>query len=739
VTLAELLHELNHGRVRLGRGASGGLRVEGPQGSLTPEVLAALAEHRDTLVATLGPATASTALSASPAPADHAAGQAGHPQRRHEDGGAGHDDAGLDDAGADAPAPPAVGPSGAPGPDGTPFLRYGAPGWAATYNLVNTPEKFEAFLLRLGRQHRLAVDLETTGLDPRTAKIVGLAFCWSPGEAEYVALMAPEGESHLDSAEALKRLKPILEDPRVAKINQNIKFDLNVLRANGLFLAGVAGDSMLADYLLRAGAHDHGEDSLARRHLGYEMIPIADLIGKKGGKKRAQLTMDQVPVARVAIYAGEDADVAYRLCDMLEPKLQGQGLGTLYDRVEVPLVEVLADMEFNGIRLDVALLEQLSLEMGEPMRKLEIDIYSLAGCKFDIGSVQQLRQVLFKDLALPVQGQTRTREPSTDAETLEKLSDLGHELPGKILAFRRLQKLKNTYLEGLPALVNPKTGRLHTSFNQAVTATGRLSSSQPNLQNIPNRDEQGRQIRQAFLAQEGWQLVKADYSQIELRMLAHFCGDAELRRAYAEGRDIHALVASQVNKVPEDQVTRDMRTAAKTINFGVIYGMTAHGLGKKLKISEDEAAQFIDNYYRRYPQVSVYQDRLLRDCHRLGYVATILGRRRYIQGVRSESTYKDRNGPEREAVNTQIQGSAADLIKVAMVNVHRRMKRERSRARLLLQVHDELVFEAPPEEVRPLARLVAEEMEGALTVAVPLKADLASGPNWLDMEPILLS
>lgn len=713
MTLVDLLSELNRRQVRISR-REGRLRVEAPEGSLTPDVRSGLDQHRDALLAALSPAPTPPSSPDPASPDDHSGQHDQHAQ--HHDG----------HVGAAALA------SAAGSQTKAPLLSYGSPGWEATYHLVDTPDKFNAFLRQFGRQHRTAVDLETTGLDPRTAKIVGMAVSWKTGEAWYVALMGPEGEAHLDYDATLSRLKPILEDPRVGKINQNIKFDMQVFRANGINLAGVVGDPMLADYLLRAGAHDHGEDGLARQYLHYVMIPITDLIGKK----KPQRTMDQVPVAKVAVYAGEDADVAYRLDGLLHGKLQGHDLRRLFDQVEVPLIEVIAEMESNGIRLDVTLLQQQSHEMGESIHTLEREIHTHAGHEFNIGSVKQLRKVLFEEMSLPVQRQTKSGEASTDAETLESLSDLGHVLPEKILTYRRLLKLKGTYLDGLPDLVNPVTSRLHTSFNQAVAATGRLSSSQPNLQNIPNRHEQGRQIRRAFLPQESWNLMKADYSQIELRVLAHFCGDPELRRAYQEDRDIHALVASQVNRVPEDQVTKDMRTAAKTINFGVIYGMTAHGLSKKLKITEDEAAAFIDSYYARYHQVSVYQDKLLRDCHYLGYVSTILGRRRFIQGVRSGSTYKDRNAPEREAVNTQIQGSAADLIKVAMVNIHRRLRRERMRARMLLQVHDELVFEVPPEEVKPMASLVTEEMVGALTLSVPLKADLAVGPNWLDMEEL---
>jgi DNA polymerase-1 len=375
--------------------------------------------------------------------------------------------------------------------------------------------------------------------------------------------------------------------------------------------------------------------------------------------------------------------------------------------------------------------------MAQLLQAIERQIHDLAGHPFNIASPKQLRQVLFDELKLPTQRRTGiTGEASTDQETLERLAALGHPLPRKIVEHRQIAKLKGTYVDALPALVNPATGRLHASFNQTVAATGRLSSSDPNLQNIPVRTEQGRQIRQAFLPEEGWLLLTADYSQIELRLLAHFCGDEELRRAFAEDRDIHASVAAQIFGVAEAEVTSAMRRMAKTVNFGVIYGISPHGLAMRLGISRDDAARFIDAYFARYPKVKDYQTRLLDNCRRTGYVTTILGRRREIRGIRPDSTYQQRNQPEREAVNMEIQGSAADLIKMAMLNLHRRLQREKRRSRMLLQIHDELVFEAPLEEVKPLAALVSEEMTTPLQLEVPLKVDVAVGPNWLDVEEL---
>ncbi len=605
------------------------------------------------------------------------------------------------------------------------------------YHLVDTPAKFKEFLTQLKKQQRFAVDLETTGLDPLQAEIVGLAFSWQGGQAHYLAVRAPEGEPHLDPAKTLAQLQKPLEDAKIEKVNQNIKYDLLALRAHGVNVAGVAGDSMVADYLLHAGERSHSLDDLANRYLNHQVIPITDLIGK--GKN--QLRMDQVSTARVAEYSGEDADIAFRLCELLERKLEEQGLAKLYQEVEVPLIAVLADLEFSGVRLDVPLLRRLGEEMAGQLKGIEREIYELAGHEFNIASPKQLRTVLFDELKLPTQKRTGiTGEASTDQETLERLAALGHELPTKIVAHRQVAKLKGTYVDALPDLVNPKTGRVHASFNQTVAATGRLSSSDPNLQNVPIRTEQGRQIRQAFLPEEGWSLLTADYSQIELRLLAHFTGDAALGQAFAEDRDIHTAVAAQIFGVAEKDVTGEMRRRAKTVNFGVIYGMSAVGLATRLGISREEAGKFIDAYFARYPKVLDYQTRLLNACRKTGHVGTILGRRRAITGIRSDSTYQQRNQPEREAINMEIQGSAADLIKLAMLRIHTRLKEEGRKARMLLQIHDELVFEAPPKELKAVAALVAEEMttplEKELNIQVPLKVDVAAGPNWLDVEEV---
>jgi DNA polymerase I len=607
--------------------------------------------------------------------------------------------------------------------------------WPASYHLVDTPKKFEGFLKQLQQQPRFAVDLETTSLEPHDAELVGLAFCWKPGEAYYLAVNGPPDEKRLEVGKVLEKLRPALEDVGRAKINQNIKYDLQVLRQHGIALKGVAGDPMVADYLLHAGERGHNMETLALKHLNHQVIPITELIGKKG---KNQKRMDEVSPARVAEYAGEDADVAWRLCDVLEPQLDEEHLRALYRDVEVPLIEVLADMEFTGIRLDVVYLKRLSEEMTGQLAAIEKEIYALAGHEFNIASLKQLRQVLFDELKLPVQRRTGTTgEPSTDQDTLEILAH-DHALPRKILEQRQVAKLKSTYVDALPALVNAKTGRLHASFNQTVASTGRLSASEPNLQNIPARTERGREIRQAFLPREGWRLLAADYSQIELRLLAHFSGDETLRKTFAEGGDIHAAVAAQIFGVAAKDVTKDMRRVAKTVNFGVIYGISPHGLSARLDISREEAAKFIEAYFARYPRVLQYQTDLLARCAQSQEVRTLLGRRRHIEGVRPDSTYQQRNQPEREAVNMPIQGTAADMIKVAMLHVYRRLKDEERQAKMLLQIHDELVFEVPPEELKDMAALVREEMTQALAqqLQVPIQVDLSVGNNWLEVKPL---
>ncbi|HLA85394.1 MAG TPA: DNA polymerase I [Thermoguttaceae bacterium] len=598
------------------------------------------------------------------------------------------------------------------------------------YRLVDSPEALDEFVTQLAKQKCVSIDTETTALWPRWAELVGYSFAWRDDEAWYVPVRAPKGDPCLDPKKTADALRPLLEDPALKKIGQNLKYDMIVLRGAGINLAGLAFDTMVASYLLDAGERNHNLDELAERYLNHTTIKISQLIGKGKDQKR----MDEVPVSLVCDYAGEDALVAWRLWPILEKRLAESGLERLFVELELPLVETLAEMESNGIRVSRERLAELSRHYGERMDELEREIYKLANGPFNIASPKQLQQVLFVEQGLPVLKKTKTG-PSTDAEVLEELAPL-HPLPAKIIEYRQYAKLKSTYVDALPEMIHPVTGRVHASFNQVVTATGRLSSSDPNLQNIPVRSEEGREIRSAFVPGEsGWSLLAADYSQIELRMLAHFSGDERLCEAFERDEDIHARVASQVHGVALDQVTSAMRREAKAVNFGVIYGQSPFGLSKQLGISQEAAAKFIHAYFEGYPQIEEFLDGILADCARFGYVSTILGRRRAIRGVRAD-VGGQRNQAERTAINTVIQGSAADLIKQAMIAIHARLARERFPARLLLQIHDELIFEAPTEELAPLRVLVADEMTGAWKLKVPLKVDVKAGPNWADAEPV---
>jgi DNA polymerase-1 len=531
----------------------------------------------------------------------------------------------------------------------------------------------------------------------------------------------------------LGALRPILEDPTVEKIGQNLKYDLIVLRGAGIRVAGVGFDTMLADYLLQAGERNHNLDELARRYLGYKTIKIAELLGSGCAQKR----MDEVPVRRVADYAGEDALLPVRLRPLLAQQLEEAGLMELFTRLELPLIDVLVEMEYVGIKVDTVRLAELSRRYGERMAALEEEIFALAGHELNLDSPRQLQQLLFGELKLPAQKRTAKTGPSTDADVLEELARL-HPLPAKILQYRQYAKLKGTYVDALPRMVHPATGRVHASFNQVVTATGRLSSSEPNLQNIPVRSTEGQEIRSAFVAGEAdWLLLSADYSQIELRILAHFSGDGPLCAAFARDEDIHARVASQLHGVPIEDVTPSMRREAKAVNFGVIYGQSAFGLAKALGIEKEAAAAFIDNYFRQYPGIEEFLRRVLAECRETGYAKSVLGRRRVIRGIR-EAPSRQRNLAERTAVNTVVQGSAADLIKLAMLRLRHRLRHERLAARLLLQIHDELVFEVPASQLHELAAVAKEEMASVYELRVPLKIDIKYGATWgevVDWEP----
>jgi DNA polymerase-1 len=631
-----------------------------------------------------------------------------------------------------------------------PIQLSGRGDWEYDYTLINNEKDFEVLVSKLLECKRFAFDTETTGLDPFTSKIVGISFSLEKSKACYVAIRTPMGEPSLDESFVLDKLRPIFANKDILKVNQNIKFDLLVLLVNGMTTEGVAGDSMIADYLLHSGERSHGLDELVKRYLNHEMISITELIGVKG-KNKVQKLMSEVNSEVVALYACEDSDAAFQLASFLEDEISKtvvdgskDRLLELYKKIEIPLVSVLARMQFRGICIDAEFLKILGVEMALELERVEKEIHILAGKPFQISSLPQLRAVLYDDLQLPMLKKTGvSKEASTDQETLEKLAVLDHPgaaIPRKILEFRQLAKLKSTYVDAIPELVQPSTGRIHAAFNQTVTATGRLSSSTPNLQNIPVRREMGQQIRKAFLPKEGWALVSADYSQIELRLLAHFCDDKNMIKAFEDEKDIHSQVASEIFAIPETMVSPDMRRTAKTVNFGIIYGISAHGLAQRLEIDRYDASRFIDAYFARYPNVLKYQDDLLSKCRNTGYVSTILGRRRRIDGIRDRSTFQQRNQPEREAINMEIQGSAADLIKLAMIGVDQALSENNLEAKLLLQIHDELVIECPKAEIDAVKKLLITEMSfkprKMLNLKVPITIEVSAGPNWLAQEEI---
>ena len=597
------------------------------------------------------------------------------------------------------------------------------------WRLVNSEAEFSEFLAQFRLQKKFCLDTETTSVDAVRADIVGWAISWSKGSGYYIPVRGPAGQTVLDPAMVVAAFKPHLEDPTVEVSNQNIKYDLLVLRRAGIEIANIGRDPMIFSYLLDAGARSHGQDELSKRYLGHEMIPISALIGT--GKNQKSMTEIDIPL--VAEYAVEDADIALQLCDKLEPLLRHAELWDLYWDLERPLIPVLADMEHRGIKVDADLLRIHSQSAGERLLTIQSEIYRLAGREFNIDSPIQLREILFTEQKLPVIKKTKTGA-STDQEVLEQLAII-HPLPKMLIEHRKLSKLKSTYLDALPEMINPETGRIHASFNQVVAATGRLSSSDPNLQNIPIRTEEGRRVRSAFIPGEpGWKLVSADYSQIELRMLAHFSHDQALQSAFASGIDIHTAVAAEIYGFHANLVSSEMRRVAKAVNFGVIYGQSPFGLSAAIGISQVEAGRFIEDYFTKYAGVERFIEKLLEECRQTGFATTIKGRRRAIAGIRELTGRRQLTLPERTAVNTVIQGSAADLIKLAMIHIHRRLQREQHPARMLLQIHDELVFEVPEAEVASLQQLVREEMEHAIELDVPLKVDVAVGDNWADAK-----
>ncbi|HUT53263.1 MAG TPA: DNA polymerase I [bacterium] len=595
------------------------------------------------------------------------------------------------------------------------------------YRAVTDAAELKAFVKEAERAGLVSVDTETTSIDPVRADLVGVSLAVKPHESIYVPVAHAGLGSHVQmkKEEALEILAPLLTDPKVKKIGQNMKYDFSVLTRAGIEMKGLYFDTMVASYLINSKRRTHNLTELASEYLDHKMITYEDVTGK--GK--AQLPFAEVSIEDAARYSGEDADVALLLMQKLGPLLEDMGLTKLFSEIEMPLIPVLARMEMTGVFVDVPRLEGFSKKFEAEIGELQAKIHKLAGQEFNIDSPKQLGDVLFVKLQLPSAKKTKTGF-STNQEVLDKLAE-DHELPRLVLEYRSLSKLKGTYTDALAKLVNPETGRIHTSYNQTVTSTGRLSSSDPNLQNIPVRTGEGKMIREAFVGEGKNLILSVDYSQIELRIMAHIAEEPALLDAFRKGEDIHARTASEVFEVPLDRVTPDQRRHAKVINFGILYGMSAHGLTRQLHVEHKQAQAFIDAYFKRYPRVKLYMENTVAEGRARGYVSTIMGRRLPLPEIYS-SNFIVRQASEREAINAPLQGSAADIIKIAMVRVDEAMREKKFASKLIMQVHDELVLEAVPGELDDLCRLVVKEMEGAAHLKVRLKADASSGKSWAE-------
>ncbi len=616
------------------------------------------------------------------------------------------------------------------------------------YDCVNSPELFTKWLAKLQMAELVAVDTETDNLDAMQANLVGISFGLENGEACYIPLahkgkiaqptqvdLFGESEAELDEIEALlpnqlnkadclAQLKLILENPNIRKIGQNIKYDLTIFARNGIELQGVAFDTMLQSYTLDSTGR-HNMDDLAERYLGHQTIPFEELAGK--GKN--QLTFDQIELDKATEYAGEDAEITMKLHQLLWSELQKTPeLVKLFEQIEMPLVSVLSRVERNGVLIDPAKLLAHSVEIEQRLKELETLVHQEAGEVFNLASTKQLQEILFNKLGLPILKKTPKGAPSTNEEVLEELAQMGHQVPVLLMEHRGLSKLKSTYTDKLPQMINAQTGRVHTSYHQAVTATGRLSSSDPNLQNIPIRNEQGRRIRQAFIARDGYVILAADYSQIELRIMAHLANDANMIKAFAEGKDIHRSTAAEIFGVPLEAVTSEQRRSAKAINFGLIYGMSEFGLANQLGISRTDAKKYMELYFQRYPAVQQFMLDIREKAAEKGYVETLFGRRLYLPEINSSNQMR-RKAAERVAINAPMQGTAADIIKVAMIGIDQAVRNCEDIA-MIMQVHDELVFEVKADRVEHYTQLIKAEMEKAIELKVPLIAEVGVGSNW---------
>jgi len=597
----------------------------------------------------------------------------------------------------------------------------------SSYETVLTEQHFNDWLARLEKAELFAFDTETTSLDYSQARIVGVSFAVTPGQAAYVPLAHdyPGVPDQLDRSAILEKLRPLLENPHKAKLGQNLKYDMHVLANHGIALRGIAHDTMLESYVLNSTATKHNMDDLAKEYLGIETIHYEDIAGK-GAK---QIGFQEVSIEQAAPYAAEDADITLQLHQLLNAKLAQQPrLLELYTDMEVPLISVLARIENNGVLIDAAMLAQQSLELSSQIISLEQHAHDLAGQTFNLGSPKQIQEILYDQQKLPVLKKTPKGQPSTEESVLQELA-VDYPLPKLILEYRSLSKLKSTYTDKLPQQVDRQTGRIHTSYHQAVAATGRLSSSDPNLQNIPIRSEEGRKIRQAFIAPEGKKIVAADYSQIELRIMAHLSADKGLLKAFSEGQDVHRATAAEVFGVAPEQVTTDLRRSAKAINFGLIYGMSSFGLAQQLGLSRSQAQSYIDLYFARYPGVLNYMDRIRKQAREQGYIETLFGRRLYLPEINSRNAAR-RQYAERTAINAPMQGTAADIIKRAMIAADRWLYKDSPDAKMIMQVHDELVFEIAQDQVDDCAAKIRSIMCTAANLDVPLLVDIGIGNNW---------
>ena len=591
------------------------------------------------------------------------------------------------------------------------------------YQLIDTEDKIDDFLQNILTKEIFSLDTETTGTDPIRAELVGMSFSFKENQAFYVPVPANRDEAQ----KIVNKFKPVFENEKSVKVGQNIKYDMLVLSNYGVEIRGRMFDTMIAHYVLQPELH-HGMDYLAEVYLKYETIKIEELIGPKG---KNQKNMRDLPPSAVYKYACEDADVTLKLKHILEKELKEQGVEALFEEIEMPLVPVLAYMERNGVRIDTAALKETSLHFTARMQQIEKEVHELAGMEFNIASPKQVGEVLFDRLKIVEKAKkTKSGQYVTSEDVLESLRGK-HEIVGKILEHRGLKKLLSTYIDALPQLINPQTGHIHTSFNQTVTATGRLSSSNPNLQNIPVRNEDGKEIRKAFIPEDGCEFFSADYSQIELRIMAHLSQDPHMIEAFQKGQDIHAATAAKIYKTDLEHVSREQRSKAKTANFGIIYGISTFGLAERLNVERREAKELIDGYFANYPHVKEYMDESIRVAREKGYIETIFKRKRYLPDINSRNAVV-RGYAERNAINAPIQGSAADIIKVAMIRIYRRFREEGIQSKMILQVHDELNFSVVPAEKEKVQQIVISEMEAAYKMKAPLRADYGWGKNWLE-------